>query len=231
MASPDEQDQSPLLAMRAWIHNSTGPPRKVLKFSKDVPVPQITTPSSVLVRISHAALNPGPALLMHTIPFVFRKAVSIPELDFAGTIISVGSALPTPLQGTHVSGTAVFGSIPVPTHLTEGAGSLAEYVVVEANQVVPIPDGVNARDAAGLGVAGTTAIQLIEKASLRPGMKVLIYGASGGIGTLAMQLAKNAVGDSGRVVCCTSPRNHEMIASLGADAVSFHSIPRVYWAH
>jgi NADPH:quinone reductase-like Zn-dependent oxidoreductase len=138
--------------MRAWTHNVRGAPASVLKLT-ELPAPVIDANKSteVLVRISNAALNPGGSIMMHLAPFLFRHSPAIPEMDFTGTIVSSGC-------GDLEPGTEVFGSILVPRHLGTGSGALAEYVVVGKENVVRRPMGVKAEEAAGLGVAGCTAL-------------------------------------------------------------------------
>jgi len=116
---------------------------------------------------------------------------------------------------------AVFGSIPVGFHLKTGAGALAEYVAVESQCVVGTPEGKQGEEVAGLGVAGCTALLLVEKAGLKRGDSVLVNGASGGVGHMVVQMVREVVGESGRVVavCSEGGGNGEMVRGLGADEV------------
>ena len=204
--------------MRAWIHVCAGKPIDVLTFSSDVKTPSILSPTDVLVRTSHAALNPGASIMMQLCPSFLRHRPAIPELDFSGTIADVGTAVPGSRK--LVPGTPVFGSVGVASHLRGGVGALAEYIVVPATAVVRKPTAASFEQMAGLAVTGCTAIPLLERAELKKGDSVLINGASGGIGTLVVQLAREAVGDSGRVVAICSERNRDTITALGADEVS-----------
>lgn len=156
---------------------------------------------------------------MHTIPFLFRASPAVAELDFAGVVASTGAGVPGARRGELREGAAVFGSVPVPLHL-KGVGALAEYAVVEAGDVVGKPRAATVGEAAGLGVAGGTALAVVEAASLGKGQKVLVNGASGGIGAFAVQLCRDAVGETGVVVGVCSGRNAEMVKGLGADEVS-----------
>jgi len=155
--------------------------------------------------------------MMQLCPFILRTSPAIPELDFSGTIVSVGPDVPA--SRNLEPGTPVFGSVLVGTHVRTGSGALAEYVAVEAGSVVRKPENASFEEAAGLGVAGSTAVALIEKAGLKEGESVLVNGASGGIGTMVVQLAKEAVGQSGKVVAICSGKNIEMVKKLGADEV------------
>ncbi|MET8082151.1 NADP-dependent oxidoreductase [Streptomyces sp. NPDC005303] len=102
--------------------------------------------------------------------------------DFAGTVEALGAGV----EGFAV-GDAVFGVVTKPFL---GAGSLAEYVTVSAGyRVVPIPEGLAVADAGALGVAGATAVDSLNAVALTEGQTVLISGAGGGVGSLAVQLA------------------------------------------
>jgi reticulon-4-interacting protein 1, mitochondrial len=204
--------------MRAWIHSSAGPPSRVLSLSSDVPTPTIKDPNDVLVRISHAALNPGGSIMMQLCPFFFRANLAIPELDFSGTLVAAGSAALE--SGRLAIGDAVFGSVGAGKHIRAGSGSLAEFVVVPVAEVARKPGKhSSSAEAAGLGVAGCTGIALMEKAGLQNGNSVLVNGASGGIGSMVVQMARDAVGSTGRVVAICSGTNVEMVKELGADEV------------
>ncbi|KAH0544779.1 hypothetical protein FGG08_001146 [Glutinoglossum americanum] len=203
--------------MRAWTHTQIGVPSKVLSLKPDVKKPVLTNPTDVLVRITHASLSPGASLMMQFAPFIFRHTPAIPEVDFSGTVVAVGSSVP---ESRNLSaGDAVFGSITLGPHLKRGAGALAEYVVVDHTGVVRTPDGMDAGEAAGLGVSGCTALVLVRAAELKAGERVLVYGASGGVGGFVVQMCKNAVGEEGKVVCVCSGRSEEAVRGLGADEI------------
>ncbi|KAH6720691.1 oxidoreductase [Leptodontidium sp. MPI-SDFR-AT-0119] len=203
--------------MKAWIHTSTGPAEKVIKFSSDLPTPKPPVGDEVLVKISHAALNPGGSIMMQICPMIFRAKPAIPEMDFAGTIVQLGSNV-SESRNLKV-GSEVFGSILVGAHIGAGKGALAEFVVVSAESLYLKPENISCEEAAGLSVAGCTALALLDAAKLEKGMKVLINGASGGIGSMAVQMAKSAVGESGKVVAICSKANAELVKGLGADEV------------
>ena len=203
--------------MKAWTHTSKGSPEKVLKLSHDVPTPDSAIGDEVLVKISHAALNPGGSIMMQICPMIFRAKPAIPEMDFAGTIVQVYQYISETRRMS--IGTEVFGSIPVGAHIRGGQGSLAEFVVLDAEHVCVKPGNMSLEEAAGLPVAGCTALALVEAAKLQEGMKVLINGASGGIGSMALQMAKSAVGESGKIIAICSKANIEMVKGLGANQV------------
>jgi reticulon-4-interacting protein 1, mitochondrial len=204
--------------MRAWIHSRAGPPSTVLSLSSDVPTPTIKEPNEVLVRISYAALNPGSSIIMQLCPFLFRSKPTIPEMDFSGTLVAAGSSALE--SGRLAVGDAVFGSVDVGSHVKAGSGALAEFVVVPAANVAKKPSSnMTDAEAAGLCVAGCTAVELMEKAGLQNGNSVLVNGASGGIGTMVVQMARDAVGSNGRVIAICSAKNADMVKELGADEV------------
>ena len=204
--------------MRAWIHSLAGKPAAVLTLSADVETPTLVSGTDVLVRVTHAALNPGASIMMQLCPSILRHHPAIPELDFSGIIVATGSAVSD--SRNLAAGTPVFGSVPVAAHVRAGVGAMAEYIVVAATCVVPKPTTASLEEAAGLPIAGCTAIPLIDRARLKRGNSVLINGASGGIGTLVVQMAREAVGESGKVVAICSEQNFDVVKELGADEVS-----------
>ena len=103
---------------------------------------------------------------------------------------------------------------------TRGVGGLQGLIAVPAKYVVKLPEGKTLRDGAGLLLAGCTALQQVEETGIKEGSRVLVNGASGGIGTAAVQIARAVVGREGLVVGVCSGRNVEMVKGLGADEVS-----------
>lgn len=169
------------------------------------------TADQVLVKIVAAAANPLDWHRMRAAPFLVRLSDGLTKpknqrlgADIAGQVEAVGSAV-TMFQ----PGDAVFGEI--------GAGGFAEYVCVKETALVHKPTNVTFATAAAIPVAGLTALQgLRDKGKLQAGQKVLINGASGGVGTYAVQIAK-AFGAEVTGVCST--RNLDLVRSLGADHV------------
>jgi reticulon-4-interacting protein 1, mitochondrial len=223
--------------MLAWTHCRAGPPSVVLSLSTNVKTPTVKKPTDIVVRVGHAALNPAGSIVMQLCPFLFRSKPSIPEADFAGEVVAAGSAA---LESGRISvGDAVFGSINTAQHIRAGSGSLAEFVRVDMADVTKKP-GIHATEAetAGLGIAGCTAVVLMEKSGLKQGNSVLVNGASGGIGSMVVQMARDEVGVNGRVIAICSGSNAELVKQLGADGVSllilsstfpFHA-PAVFWS-
>ncbi len=191
--------------MKAIVCSKYGSP-DVLEL-RDVAEPAIAD-DLVLVRVRAASVNPadwygvaGP-LIVRPSTGILRPRSDRTGIDFAGTVERVGKGV------THVRpGDEVFGA---------RSGALAEYVSVR-DAVVPKPANISFEEAAAAPVAAITALQgLRDKGQLRAGQKVLINGASGGVGTFAVQIAK-ALGAEVTGVCST--RNVELVRSLGADHV------------
>jgi NADPH:quinone reductase-like Zn-dependent oxidoreductase len=109
------------------------------------------------------------------------------------------------------SGDEVFGDIS-----GCGFGGFAEYAAVPENVLAKKPDGISFETAAGVPMASVTALQALRKGGIQPGQKVLIYGAGGGVGTFAIQLA-GYFGAEASAVC--GPKNAELVRSLGAARV------------
>jgi NADPH:quinone reductase-like Zn-dependent oxidoreductase len=192
--------------MRAIIHNRYGSPDVVEL--REVDKPDLAD-DSVLVRVRAASVNPADWYGMTGRPYVARVLGGLRKpksnrlgVDFAGTVEAVGRDV------THVRpGDEVFGG---------RSGALAEYVSVR-DAVVAKPANLTFEEAAAVPVAAITALQgLRDKGQLQPGQKVLINGASGGVGTFAVQIAK-ALGAEVTGVCST--RNADITRSLGADHV------------
>jgi NADPH:quinone reductase-like Zn-dependent oxidoreductase len=196
--------------MKAVVHHKYGAPDApgVLEL-QDVDKPALTD-DGVLVRVRASSVNPAEWYAVTGTPYVVRPTMgllrpktAIPGADFAGTVEAVGSAV-TELR----PGDAVFGGT--------SSGAFAEYVCVRET-VVPKPANLTLEQAAAVPTAAVTALQgLRDKGRIRPGQKVLVNGASGGVGTFAVQLAK-AFGAEVTGVCGT--RNVDLVRSLGADHV------------
>ena len=192
--------------MKAIVYHEFGPP-DVLK-CEDIAKPA-PKDNEVLIKVHAASINPLDWKLMKGEPRAVRvmawllKIKGRPGVDVAGEVEAVG-----PNVNTFKPGDKVFGSC---------RGAFAEYACASESKVAPMPDNVTFEQAASVNVAGLTALQgLRDKAQIQPRQKVLINGASGGVGTFAVQLAK-IFGAEVTGVCST--RNLELVKSLGADAV------------
>ena len=195
--------------MKAWYFNRYGGPEQLQL--RDFPKP-VPASNEVLVKVHALSLNPAEwHTLRGALParpplglFRPKPFCRIPSGDVAGTVEAVGQNI------THVKpGDAVYGRC-------EWAG-LAQYVSLPENRVALAPSNLSMAEAASIPLAGLSALQGLQHAGpIQAGTKVLINGASGGIGTAAVQLAK-AFGAHVSAVC--SGRNAELVKSLGADAV------------
>lgn len=196
--------------MRAIVQDRYGPPETLTLADVDTPVPAA---EEVLIRVEAAALNAYDWHVMRGDPRLSRLALGLARprarirgRDVAGRVEAVGAQVRQVRPGD-----AVFAD------LGEADGAFAEYVCVPERLVAPRPANLSPEQAAALPLAGVTALQgLRDAGQVRPGHRVLINGASGGVGTLAVQLAK-ALGATVTGVCST--RNVDLVRSLGADQV------------
>ncbi len=193
--------------MKAIVQRSYGGP-DTLEF-REIDRPTIG-PSEVLVRVHAASVHIGDWVLMTGSPFVMRFATglrkpknAVPGTDVAGTVEAVGVDVTHHRPGDEVIGWC--------------AGAFAEYASGPEHQFIAKPANLTFEQAAAVGVSATTALQLLrDNGKLQPGQKVLINGASGGVGTFAVQIAK-AFG--AEVTGVTSTRNVDMVRAIGADHV------------
>ncbi len=196
--------------MRAVTQDSYGPPSVLHVESIPVPSP---APGEVLVRVRAAGVDAGTWHLTTGRPYLMRAIgfgwsgpkARVRGLGFAGVVEAVGTdAVTTGSAHGRRVGDAVFGS---------ADGALAEFVVAKADDLVGIPDGVGFEEAAALPVSGVTALQAVKRAGIRDGDAVLVLGAAGGVGHLAVQLA---VARGGRVTGVCSGPKAPLVRELGA---------------
>jgi len=194
--------------MQAVMHNGFGEPGEVLGLA-DTPGPEIGS-GDVLVRVRAAGLSKGDWLITKGWPLIARPSYGIRSpkhpvagLEFAGIVEATGR------DATRFApGDAVFGW---------GNGALADLASVPEDHLVRKPERATFEQAAAVPVSGFTALQALrDRGETRPGQRVLIIGASGGVGHFAVQIAK-ALGAEVTGVCST--RNVEAVRSLGADHV------------
>jgi NADPH:quinone reductase-like Zn-dependent oxidoreductase len=163
----------------------------------------------VLVRVHAAGLDRGTEHLMTGKPYLVRLATGlrrprnpVPGRDLAGTVTAVGASVTRFAVGDEVYGTA--------------PGSFAEYAVAREDRLARKPRNLPFAQAAAVPVSAGTALQAIETGNVQPGQTVLVLGASGGVGSYAVQLAK-AAGAEVTGVCSTT--KVDLVTALGADHV------------
>jgi NADPH:quinone reductase-like Zn-dependent oxidoreductase len=194
--------------MKAVLQTKYGSP-DVLKFVEvEKPFPKV---GQVLIRVHAVGLNMADWRLLTGNPFFIRLMGlgkgKIPGSDIAGRVQAIGQDVKKFRPGDEV-----YGDI-----LSFGGGAFAEYVCVPPKAVAKKPSNLSFEQAAAVPMAAITALQgLRDLGQIQPGQKVLIYGASGGVGTFAIQIAK-AFGAQVTAVCSTSKM--DMARSLGADCV------------
>jgi NADPH:quinone reductase-like Zn-dependent oxidoreductase len=198
--------------MKAIVQDRYGPPDVLMLRDVDKPVP---ADNEVLVRVHAASVNARDWHVMRGDPYVARPSfgfgrpkVKIRGTDFAGRVEAVGSDV----QGFR-PGDEVFG---------EADGAFAEYVCAPDGVVEAKPANLTFEQAAAVPLAGNTAlIGLRDVARVEPAQHVLVNGASGGVGTFAVQIAKS-IGAEVTGVCST--RNVELLRSIGADHVIDYTV-------
>ncbi len=194
--------------MKAITYDRYGSP-DVLRLA-EVDKPGLKADDDVLVRVHAVSLNPLDWHLLRGLPYIVRATAGwrrpkrrIPGVDVAGVVEAVGPAVTQVKPGDEV--------------FAEKSWSCAEYVAGPERLWIPKPANLSLDQAAAIPAAGATALQALrDHARVQPGQRVLINGASGGVGTFAVQIAK-ALG--AEVTGVTSGPNVELVRSLGADAV------------
>jgi len=198
--------------MKAIVCTKYGPPDVLQLMEIEKPIPK---DNEVLVKIYAASVNKADWIMMSGKPFVVRfmgggllkPKSKIPGSDVAGQVESVGKDVKQ-LQ----PGDEVFGDL-----AQWGCGAYAEFVCTSEDALALKPTNITFEEAAAVPMAAVTALQgLRDKGIIQSGHKVLINGASGGVGTFAVQIAKS-FGAEVTAVCST--RNLDMARSIGADHV------------
>jgi NADPH:quinone reductase-like Zn-dependent oxidoreductase len=192
--------------MKAAVYTSYGPPDVLHIAEVAKPVPR---DNEVLIKVRAAAVNPldwrlmkGEPRLIRIMPRLLKMPIGRPGVDVAGEVEAVGRNVKQ-----FKPGDAVFGSCPA---------AIAEYACASESKIALKPDSVTFEQAASLNVAGLSALQSLRMGKIQSGTKVLVNGASGGVGTFVVQIAKS-FGAHVTGVCST--RNIEMVRSIGADEV------------
>ena len=174
---------------------------------QEIPKPE-TGDDGVLVRVRAASVNAADLHLMDRLPHVMAALLRMPRTrvpgyDLAGTVEAVGRNATRFRPGDEVFGVA--------------RGAFAEYAATTEDRLAAKPRNLTFAEAAAFPVAGCTALQgLRDKAQVTAGERVLVYGAGGGVGTFAVQIAKSM---DAHVTAVTHTRNLDFLRSLGADEV------------
>src|SRR5580704_18148658 len=200
------------LTMRAVIQDGYGAPERVLRLG-EIPVPPVGA-GDVLIRMRATSVNAPDWATVTGVPYIGRLASGLRRpkrpvrgSDVAGVVEAVGGRVTDLTPGDEVLGT---------TGLAR-AGAFAQYVVAPAAHLVRKPAGLTFTDAAASVMTGLAAlVAMRDVAQAGAGTRVLINGASGGVGTMAVQIAK-VLGAEVTGVCST--RHVELVRSLGADYV------------
>lgn len=194
--------------MKAIVRSRYGSPDVVLAL-QDIRVPAIAD-NDVLVRVHAAGLHIGDSFSVRGAPFAMRLSTglrkpksAVPGYDLAGEVAAVGSSVTA-----YQPGDAIYGA---------SSGTWAEYAAVPVSRIARTPATLTFEEAAAMPTSALAALHALRNVGkVQPGQRVLIIGASGGIGSFAVQIAK-AFGAEVSGVCST--RNVELVQALGADHV------------
>lgn len=201
--------------MKAIVQVGYGPPERVLKM-REIDRPSLGN-EDVMVRVRATSVNTPDWITVSGIPYILRlqsglrrPKTQVRGTDVAGVVEAVGTQVSDFRPGDEVFGSSWAGSEATP-------GTFAEFTVVPASQLAAKPLNVTFEEAAASVMSGITAlIAMRDVGKVAPGSHVMINGASGGVGTLAVQIAK-AIG--AEVTGVSSTKNLEFVRSLGADHV------------
>ena len=195
--------------MRAIVQHGYGAPEDVLRLA-DVEIPMVGD-QGVLVRVRASSANPWDWHFIRGEPVLLRPAgiggvrkpkFSIPGGDLAGTVEQVGSRVTTFKVGDEVYGF--------------GHGAFAEYIAVDQGSLAAKPTNLTFEQAAAVPLAAVTALQCLRAGGIQPGQHIVVVGASGGVGTFAVQIAKH-LGAEVTGVCSTG--NLDLVRRLGAEHI------------
>ncbi|MGW7068741.1 NADP-dependent oxidoreductase [Streptomyces sp. NPDC054855] len=192
--------------MRAIQQAAWGEPEALQLVEVEAPEPSF---GEVLVRVSAAGVNPVDVYTRRG--QAYNRVLDLPFIngwDVAGTVVQTGYGV-----SRFRTGDLVFGMPWFPRE----AGGYAEYVAAPARHFARMPAGLSFNEAAALPLAGLTAWQMLtEVAAIAPGKRVLVAGAAGGVGHLAVQIAKAR---GAQVIGAASAAKHDFVRALGADEV------------
>jgi len=197
--------------MKAAQMKGYGSSDEVIEINENAPAPNDPSAGKVLVKIKAAGINPidwkiREGYMQQMVPLQFPSPLG---MDFSGIIEKVGQGVSEFRQGDEVYGQASL--------MSGGSGAFAEMALANADTIAHKPKSLSPQEAAGLPLVGVSAwLALVETISLQKGQKILIHGGAGGIGSVAIQLAKHL----GVYVATTVSTNDKQFAKeLGADEI------------
>jgi NADPH:quinone reductase-like Zn-dependent oxidoreductase len=208
-SSPDAMTATPAETMRAMTYETYGGP-EVLALTEQ-PRPKVG-PGEVLVRVRSASVNPVDWKLMAggLDAVMDVRFPVVPGWDVSGVVEAVGFDTPEFSVGDEVLAYARKDYV--------HGGTFAELVTVPVRALARKPASMSWDEAAGLPLAGLTALRLLDRLEVGQGDTVLVHAAAGGVGSLAVQIARSL---GARVVGTASERNHERLRQLGAEPVAY----------
>ncbi len=200
--------------MRAILLTAHGGP-DTLRYETAYPDPKPGA-GEVLVKIGAASLNYHDVFTRRGMPGIRVPLPVVPGLDIAGTVAALGPDVSGVTLGARVLLDPIYPGIGLMGEMRDGG--LAEYCVASTRQLVPIPDGVSFAEAAAIPVAyGTAHRMLTANGPIEPGQKVFVLGASGGVGTACVMIAKLAGAEV--IAAASSDDKLQRLKELGADHV------------
>lgn len=200
-----------MATMRAAFFDSYGPPEVIYVGEAPVPVPHT---GQVLVRVGAATVNGGELFLRagRLRLFTGRRFPKRLGVDVVGRVEALGPDVADVNVGDEVWGVLPRGRM----------GTAAEFVALDADRVAPVPAGLDAAGAVSLLTGGTTSLTALrDKAALRPGERLLVRGAAGGVGSVAVQIGK-ALG--AHVTGLASAKTADFVREMGADEVFDYAV-------
>lgn len=197
--------------MKAIVQDAYGTAEEVLRLAEDVERPTIQHEDDVFIRVRAAGVDLGVWHVMTGLPYLVRLAFGlrrpwkrIPGLDVAGVVEAVGKGVTRFKVGDEVFGVA-------------SGGSFAEFVCTKESALVLKPTGISFEQAAATAISGVTALQAVrDVGQVKPGDRVLVIGAGGGVGSFAVQIASKSLGAVVTGLC--SSAKLEFVRSIGAQA-------------
>ena len=194
------------LVMRALQQTSLNGPQDVRMIS-DAPVPA-AGPGQMLIRVTAAGVNMADVSQAHGSFAGGPQPPYLAGFEAAGEVVAVGDGVTSVPIGAHVVGV--------------GYGAFAQYMVLPAVAIMPVPNGWTDEQALGLVVNMPTAVAVLKLGQLLAGQTVLIHAAAGGTGQAAVRIAKHY---GARVIAAASVTKHEVVRALGADFVLIRAAP------